>query len=208
MKNILEKLKEPFLEEELEFKIGATNSEKTMGLALAYVQARAIQKRLDDVVGVENWKISYKEITNGFLAKLEIRINNEWIGKEDGANNTEYEAIKGGISSALKRVASVWGIGRYLYELESKWYPIEKKGKSYSFVTTPKLSSNNTVQNEKNTKEIKAKNIVIDFGKYKGHKLGEIMKENEKYLIYLKENSKDIKLVNACCYLLKLKEVA
>lgn len=206
MKKILEKLKEPFLEEELEFKIGATNSEKTMGLALAYVQARAIQNRLDEVVGVENWRISYKEITNGFLAKLEIRINNEWIAKEDGANNTEYEAIKGGISSALKRVASVWGIGRYLYGVENKWYPIEKKGKSYSFVTTPKLNSNN--QSNIENKESKAKNIVIKFGKYKGHKLGEIMEENEKYLIYLKENSKDTKLVNACKYLLKLKEVS
>lgn len=41
----------------------------------------------------------------GFLAKLELKINNEWIAKEDGANVTDYEAIKGSISSAFKRVA-------------------------------------------------------------------------------------------------------
>ena len=43
MKGIYEKLKEKFDEKDLEFRVGATNSDKTMGLALAYVQARAIQ---------------------------------------------------------------------------------------------------------------------------------------------------------------------
>lgn len=40
MKEILLKLKEEFPKEDLEFRVGATNSDKTMGLALAYVQAR------------------------------------------------------------------------------------------------------------------------------------------------------------------------
>ena len=40
MNNLLEKLREPFSKDELEFRVGATNSDKTTGLALAYVQAR------------------------------------------------------------------------------------------------------------------------------------------------------------------------
>ena len=43
---IMKKLKEKFLENELEFRIGSMNSDKTMALALPYVQARAIQNRL------------------------------------------------------------------------------------------------------------------------------------------------------------------
>ena len=58
MENIFEKLKAKFDEKDLEFRVGATNSDKTMGLALAYVQARAIQNRLDEVLGFENWKVS------------------------------------------------------------------------------------------------------------------------------------------------------
>lgn len=208
--NLKEQLEKPFLDDELEFRVGATNSDKTKGLALAYIQARAIQNRLDEVVGIENWKVSYKEINGGFIAKLELKINNEWIAKEDGANVTDYEAIKGGISSAFKRAASVWGIGRYLYEIESQWLPIEQKGKAHIFKETPKLNNKDQESNSNNntSKEERAKNIELTFGKYKGKTLGDIFNENKEYLVYLIANSKDTKIVNACKYLLNFKEVA
>lgn len=103
---IMKQLKEPFNEDELEFKVGATNEDKSMGLALAYVEARAIQNRIDRVLGVTNWKVQYREITGGFICKLAIRVNGEWTAKEDGSQVTDYESIKGGISSAFKRVAA------------------------------------------------------------------------------------------------------
>ncbi len=206
--NLKEKLERPFSDDELEFRVGATNSDKTKGLALAYIQARAIQNRLDEVVGIENWRVSYKEITGGFIAKLELKINNEWIAKEDGSGMTDYEAIKGGISCAFKRVASVWGIGRYLYEVEGQWLPIEQRGKSYVFKETPKINKQQKETLKEESKEDRAKNIELTFGKYKGKTLGEIFKENKDYLIYLTTNSKDTKIINACKYLLNFKEVA
>lgn len=208
MDEILKNLQKPFPDNELEFRVGATNSDKTKGLALAYIQARAIQNRLDEVVGIENWKVSYKEISGGFIAKLELKINNEWIAKEDGAGITDYEAIKGGISCAFKRVASVWGIGRYLYEIEGQWLPIEQRGKSYIFKETPKLNNQHKENQIEETKEERAKNIELTFGKYKGKTLGDILKENKDYLIYLTTNSKDTKIINACKYLLNFKEVS
>ena len=69
MNNLLEKLREPFSKDELEFRVGATNSDKTMGLALAYVQARAIQNRLDDLFGVNGWTTRYKEVGYQMLLK-------------------------------------------------------------------------------------------------------------------------------------------
>lgn len=59
------------------------------------------------------------------------------MDKEDGVGNTDYESIKGGISSAFKRVASIWGIGRYLYDAENSWYPIEQRGKTFVFKEIP-----------------------------------------------------------------------
>lgn len=206
--NLKEKLEKPFSDDELEFRVGATNSDKTKGLALAYIQARAIQNRLDEVVGIENWRVSYKEINGGFIAKLELKINNEWIAKEDGSGVTDYEAIKGGISCAFKRVASVWGIGRYLYEVEGQWLPIEQRGKSYIFKETPKLNKQQKDNSVEESKEDRAKNIELTFGKYKGKTLGDILKENKDYLTYLSINSKDTKIINACKYLLNFKEVA
>lgn len=202
------KLEAQFTDKELEYRVGATNADKTMGLALIYIQARAIQNRLDEVVGIENWRVSYIEISGGFIATLEIRINNEWIAKQDGANSTDYEAIKGGISCAFKRAASVWGVGRYLYEVESKWFPIEQRGKSYVFKETPVLSIRNQDTNNQESKEDKAKSIEITFGKYKGKALGTIYLQDKDYINYLVINSKDVKIVNACKYLLSLEKVA
>ncbi|WP_443864261.1 hypothetical protein [Fusobacterium ulcerans] len=49
IKEIMNKLQEPFEDSEIEFRVGATNGDKTKGMALAYVQARAIQNRLDSL---------------------------------------------------------------------------------------------------------------------------------------------------------------
>ncbi|MGL6099316.1 MAG: Rad52/Rad22 family DNA repair protein [Fusobacteriaceae bacterium] len=211
IQELLKALQEPFTEEELEFRVGATNADKTKGLALAYVQARAIQNRLDKVLGMENWKVAYREIQGGFLCSLELRLNGEWISREDGANSTEFEPIKGGISCAFKRVASVWGIGRYLYEVESKWCPIEKQGRGYGFVTTPKLQETKNKSTEVKGKAVvttqskleRAKAIIIDFGKYKGKTLGEVYQQDSKYLSYIIDKGKDESMKNACKYLLE-----
>ena len=205
MENIFEKLKAKFPERDLEFKIGATNTDKTMGLALAYVSARAIQSRLDEVLGMENWKVSYREIKDGFLCTLSIRINNEWIEKEDGSGVTSYESIKGGISNAFKRVASSgFGIGRYLYNARNSWYPIKKQGNGYIFAETPKLQLNeekqDTAKIETKTKpeEPKANEIIITFGKYKGQSLIDIFHNDRGYIKYLRDKSKDTDIIKEC----------
>jgi hypothetical protein len=48
-----------------------------------------------------------------------------WVRKSDGAGETQVEGEKGAISDALKRAAVKWGIGRYLYDLDSPWVPCE-----------------------------------------------------------------------------------
>ena len=203
MKELCEKLKEKFDEKDLEFRVGATNSDKTMGLALAYVQARAIQNRLDEVVGIENWKVSYREIQGGFLCTLSIRINNEWISKEDGANVTEFESVKGGISNAFKRVASSgFGIGRYLYNARNSWYPIKKQGNGYIFAEIPKLQLNEEKESQVKTRSKiesqKNNNIIITFGKYKGQSLTDIFHNDRSYIKYLRDKSKDIEIIKEC----------
>ena len=202
MKEIYEKLKEKFDEKDLEFRVGATNSDKTMGLALAYVQARAIQNRLDEVVGFENWKVSYKEIQGGFLCTLWIIINDEWIEKEDGASVTEFESVKGGISNAFKRVASSgFGIGRYLYNARNSWYPIKPQGKGFVFAETPKLQLNEDQPKAETRPKAEPQNnneIIINFGKYKGQSLTDIYHNDRSYIKYLRDKSKDTEIIKEC----------
>lgn len=209
MSDLLKKLREPFRKEELEFRVGATNNDKSMGLALAYVQARAIQNRLDELFGVDGWTVSYKEISAGFICSLSIKINDRWVTKEDGAGMTEYESVKGGISNAFKRVASSgFGIGRYLYNAKKNWYPIKQQGRGYIFTETPVLELNNEIEIKKRedidkiVERAENNKIVIDFGKYKGMTLDKIYEKDKNYIKYLKENAKDKKILEACIELI------
>ena len=88
------------------------------GGIFAYIDARHVMDRLDEVLGPANWEDSYRETPSGrVLCKLSLNIDGQWISKEDGAGETSFEGEKGAISDALKRAAVKWGIGRYLYAL-------------------------------------------------------------------------------------------
>jgi hypothetical protein len=94
----------------------------TSALALAYIDARDVMARLDEVVGPTNWQDRYTETPKGrLICTLSVRIDGEWIEKADGAGDTDVEGEKGAISDALKRAAVKWGIGRYLYEFGDIW---------------------------------------------------------------------------------------
>ena len=135
MEKIIEELSAQFADYEIEWRVGSTNKDKTKGLMLAYVTNRAIMNRLDSVVGAQNWKQSFKEIHKGIICSLSIRFteSGEWITKEDGADLTDIEPTKGGLSDSMKRAAVQFGIGRYLYDSISEWvelkdgkYPVRK----------------------------------------------------------------------------------
>jgi len=118
----LKKLDEYFTEMDIEWRIGRSGFKKDgepWATALAYVTNRAIQNRLDEVCGKDGWKNEFKEWHDeSQLCGISIKINDEWITKWDGADKTNFEATKGGLSDSMKRAAYQWGIGRYLYQLD------------------------------------------------------------------------------------------
>lgn len=135
----LEDLAKPFREDEYEWRIQSSGMSGGTPWArvLCYVTARAVMDRLDEVCGAENWKVSYDHVGGGVMCHLAIRIVDEdvvaveWVSKSDGAEETDVEKFKGGISGALKRAAVVWGIGRLLYKLESGFAECDKNTKKY-----------------------------------------------------------------------------
>lgn len=117
----LQNLRKHFSEEDIEWRIQSVgkNGDKIWAKCLAYIDARAVQDRLDEVCKPENWQVKYQQLKDGWIASLSIRhVDGTWVEKQDGADPTDTEGFKGGISSALKRAASAWGVGRYLYGLE------------------------------------------------------------------------------------------
>ena len=136
MSKLLTKLRIPFPEDDIEWRIqqqGLSNG-IPWALVLAYVTNRAIMDRLDEVVGPENWTNNFTQSPNGgVLCTLGIKVDNDvlgnWVHKTDGADNTEIERVKGGLSNAMKRAGVQWGIGRYLYKLPTTFANFESEGR-------------------------------------------------------------------------------
>lgn len=136
---LLKQLKNPFDPKFVKFRVGATNSDKTKGIALAYIDSREVMKRLDDICGVGGWQDRYVPVDGGLICELSILIDGAWITKSNAAGNTKVEALKGGASDALKRAAATWGVGRYLYYLPNAWVAIKQQGNSYTLAEQPEL---------------------------------------------------------------------
>ena len=132
----LNKLKEPFPASDIEWRLQSCGEKngKFWGKALAYITSRAVQDRLDEVCGPDNWKTSIEKTDDTYLCTLSIRVKHEdgsyeWISRTDGADATDIEPVKGGISGAIKRAAVHFGIGRYLYSLDEGWANVCENGK-------------------------------------------------------------------------------
>jgi len=132
-KNFKNELQKPFDPSNIEWRISRAGSKNGNPWAqvLAYITSRAIMDRLDSVVGPENWKNEFKKLDGAFLCGISIRFGEEWVTKWDGAQETDIENIKGGISGSMKRAGAQWGIGRYLYGLESTFAIIHSNGANY-----------------------------------------------------------------------------
>ncbi len=128
--SILEALAQPMDDNEIEWKVQTVtrnNQGDLNALIVPYVQARAIQSRLDKVCGLL-WQTKYRELSIFEKPAIECTIsifhNNVWISRCDAAEATQYESVKGGYSDALKRAAVQFGIGRFLYSLPQHWVSI------------------------------------------------------------------------------------
>jgi len=120
-----ERLAEPFDPWDLEWRVGNVAKSGKRATLLAYLTSRAVMDRLDAVLGPENWRDEYTRAPEGgVLCTLYVRVGGEWIAKQDAAENTAVEAVKGGVSGALKRAAVKYGVGRYLYHLDAGWHEI------------------------------------------------------------------------------------
>lgn len=122
---VFEKLSAPFPPAQVSWRVGVTNADKTKGLALAYLDARSVMHRLDEVIGAQHWQCRYP-----FAGCCEIGLFIDplgWVWKANGAGQPDIEAEKGQYSDAFKRAAVLWGIGRYLYDLPSPWVVIENR---------------------------------------------------------------------------------
>ena len=133
LQSLASALSAPFEQRDVKFKPQMVKNNRC--LAMAYIDARLIQDRLDQVLGVENWQDKYNILADGsVMCRLRLNLGGHWITKTDVGSPSEQpdsgDRLKAAFSDALKRAAVKFGIGRYLYRLSAQWVdydPVKKQ---------------------------------------------------------------------------------
>ncbi len=146
---IASELAAPFNPAEVKFKPQTVSGNRA--LAVPFVDARVIQDRLDEVLGVMGWQDSYECLPDGsVVCRLSIRLGAEWITKMDVGGQSEQpdegDRRKAAFSDALKRAAVKFGIGRYLYRLKPQWVDYDPQKRQ--FLRKPNLPQPAATENK------------------------------------------------------------
>lgn len=128
MSELFERLAAPFAPDRVSWRVGSMTKDKTKAMALAYIDARDVMERLDAVCGPQNWERRHPHVEKTTTCEIAIWIEGRgWVVKSDGAGDTAVEAEKGSLSDSFKRAAVNWGVGRYLYDLDSPWVELDDR---------------------------------------------------------------------------------
>lgn len=130
----------PFPPSAVSWRVGTSNKKKrqketgdnfakaTKGIALAYIDARDVMDRFDEVCGPEGWQCRYPHADGKTVCEIDVWVEGRgWVTKSDGAGDSDIEAEKGALSDSFKRAAVRWGVGRYLYHIASPWVDLDDR---------------------------------------------------------------------------------
>src|SRR3546814_4025029 len=87
-------LSKPFPPSAVSWRSQSLTKDGTKALALAYIDARDVMRRLDDVCGPAGWQDSYAETGKGSLiCTISILCGDQWISKRSEAHTSELQSI-------------------------------------------------------------------------------------------------------------------
>jgi hypothetical protein len=137
------RLTEHFDPADVDFKPQTFSKDGTKALAIAFVDPRRYQEKLDAVLGIANWSVEYRslgEVTTAsettkargaVVARLTIfdtdtgrTVVREEVGEFDGTGMAQYPTAS---AQAFKRACVTLGLGRYLYDLPQTWAVVENR---------------------------------------------------------------------------------
>lgn len=137
--SVYDKLCAPFPPNEVDFLCQSITQDATKALAVPYIDSRSVMKRLDEVVGPDNWAFVPAQVQENGSVVGYLTIYNVTKGDVGFRGGDDDAAIKGAASDALKRAAIHFGIGRYLYDLPKVWWPGTGTKQRFKFENTDGL---------------------------------------------------------------------
>lgn len=207
---LLEKLQQPI---PFSWRVQSRTKDRSKALCTAYIDARDVMRVLDQHCF---WEVEYKEINGFIFAGIGISLDGAKYWRWDCGQRIENDpqdqmydqAGKSAASDAFKRAAVMWGVGRFLYDLEmvslqcdDKGNPIDSNGKRIWDITAHinglKSGSNKpteAVQTSAPTLDIDKYNAMIQFiqvGKWK-----DVESAIKKYELTLEQKTNLTGLIN------------
>jgi hypothetical protein len=146
-KPLREALTALFPAKDIAWRVGTVTAEKDRGRAVPGLRPVAVQDRLDEVVGPENWGVNYRVVeadlgaskTALVVCGISLYAQDRWVTKEGSAElvagNESGKAVNAA-AAAFTRAAGLWGVGRYLQGVQVDWAALDSTG---HFVAEPVL---------------------------------------------------------------------
>ena len=133
------------LKKEMPYKWRLQSIRGNKAICVAYIDARDVQDRFDEVLE-SRWQCEYYTIDGLLFCRIGVEVSpGEWVWRADTGTESQVEKEKGHVSDAFKRAAVMWGVGRFLYRLDIQTLETgEYKGKKY-----PKVSGTGTSKDGK-----------------------------------------------------------
>jgi len=130
MKELINKLSKPV---SYQWRVQSRSKDKSKAICTAYIDARDVMKVLDEHC---EWEVQYKELAGFLFAGIGIKLDGQVMWRwdcgqriEDNPQDQMYEqAGKSAASDAFKRAAVMWGVGRFLYDMETVTLPCDQYG--------------------------------------------------------------------------------
>ena len=136
LRDTMVRFKPPFPVSVMEWKVQAMNSAKDKALAAPYADTRAYEDRLNEVVP-EDWtdRAEFLQAGDRLICTVHLTILGVTRAGDGESPLSDKNAATIAYSQAFKRACSRFGLGRYLYDLDTGWQEVEQRGKSHVFTS-------------------------------------------------------------------------
>jgi hypothetical protein len=148
------RLVEPFAPSEIRWRVTHTTQDGHRGAVIAFADPRAYTDRLNQIFTPTGWTRDYEVTTISAVSRLKrdkviqtgkvlvtCKLTIHRLGSHTGSGEEwadEQNAMTAAEAQAFKRACVCFGLGRYLYNFEEVWVPLDEHGRPLS---TPSLPS-------------------------------------------------------------------
>jgi hypothetical protein len=151
--NLFIRLAEPFDSSEIKWRVTHTNKDGTRGAVIAFADPRAYTDRLNQLFTPTGWTRTYEVSHASSLTRTKkdkliqtgkvlvtCRLTIAGLGCHSGCGEEwadEEYALTAAEAQSFKRVCSVFGLGRYLYDLSETWVPLDERRQPLEYPRLP-----------------------------------------------------------------------